>query len=256
MTLFRAQKYLFLEAPFSRSAVWCWRAAFFSFCLAGIGLLASRRGLEPAAVLIILGSAVFFAFMALPLGLAGFATIWVKGSRGTVYIIPGLLLAIALLSLPVYLAAQNIGRPRLAGLSTGADVPPPFSLSRAAMQARRLQMPPALSEKAEEFQTLRIDLDGAAAYAMVLKAAAQCGWQIIESHAPGGRMGYGHIDAIARSPVLRFENDVSIRLVPIADETLMDVRAASRPGTWDLGQNAKLIEDFLGILRDEADKSE
>jgi hypothetical protein len=251
------------EEPFSPRAIWCWHSAFFGLCLAAIGLLAARRGVEPDAIFIVFMTSFSFAFLALFFGVIASGTIWRTGYRGSLYILSGVVLASSLLSLPIYLVAQNIRLPPSTDLSTDPNFPPFFSLSKVSTTARQFHVPDTISQNLRKLQheaypalkPARLDLEGPAAFALVLNATAKRGWQIIESHAPGGRMGLGHIDAIAQSPLFHFENDIAIRLIPLGDETLVDTRVASRPSGLDLHQNAQILEDFMDFLQVEADKS-
>jgi uncharacterized protein (DUF1499 family) len=62
----------------------------------------------------------------------------------------------------------------------------------------------------------------------------------------------GHIEAIARTPILGFREDVVVRVRATPDGARIDVRSASRYGRHDLGGNAArvraLIDDVDGVL--------
>ena len=92
---------------------------------------------------------------------------------------------------------------------------------------------------------LTLDLPPDEAFELVQKAAANLGWQIIETVPPGGRMGAGRLEAIDRTLILRLPDDVTVRIRPRADGTRIDIRSASRMGTHDLGTNAQRIRAFL-----------
>ena len=51
-----------------------------------------------------------------------------------------------------------------------------------------------------------------------------------------------------RSPIFGFRFDVVIRLREEAETTLVDMRAASRYGSHDLGIGAELVEGYLKAL--------
>ena len=57
-----------------------------------------------------------------------------------------------------------------------------------------------------------------------------------------------YVEAIETTLVFGFENDVVIRIVSEAENTLVDLRSSSRWGEHDFGHNAQLIESFLGQL--------
>ncbi len=62
----------------------------------------------------------------------------------------------------------------------------------------------------------------------------------------------GLIEAIARTPILGFRDDVVVRVRPTPDGARIDVRSASRYGRHDLGANAArvraLIDDVDDVL--------
>jgi uncharacterized protein (DUF1499 family) len=56
------------------------------------------------------------------------------------------------------------------------------------------------------------------------------------------------IEAVARTPILGFQDDFVIRLLRSPEGTRVDLRSASRRGAHDLGQNARRIRRFLADL--------
>ena len=67
-------------------------------------------------------------------------------------------------------------------------------------------------------------------------------WRVVEVHAPGGRKGRAHVDALESSLLTGLPQDVTIRLIPAAGQTRVDIRSASRYGRHDFGDNPKRIE--------------
>jgi uncharacterized protein (DUF1499 family) len=203
-----------------------------------------------------------FACVSIIFGLAAMNIIWRTGCKGAAQLSFGLLLGCLLFSLPVYLAAQAYRLPLLNDVSTDLNLPPMFSLSKAALVTREFHTPENLAPAARaqqeatyrNVQTIRVDLNAAETFELLLKLAASNGWQIVEAHPPGGRMGLGHLDAIAKSRILNFAADVAIRVKPLGDETLVDMRSVSRLGPSDFGENAKRIEDFIDLVQTQADR--
>ena len=60
----------------------------------------------------------------------------------------------------------------------------------------------------------------------------------------------GVIEAVARSLVLGFPEDVVVRIRPTSDGTRIDVRSASRYGRNDLGSNAARVRDLVSDIDD------
>ncbi len=77
--------------------------------------------------------------------------------------------------------------------------------------------------------------------------------RVIDARAPqSSAVRDGIIEAVARTPILGFRDDVVVRIRPTIDGVRIDVRSASRYGRHDLGTNAKrvrsLIEDIDDVL--------
>ena len=61
---------------------------------------------------------------------------------------------------------------------------------------------------------------------------------------PGG----SEIRAVATTRVMRFKDDVTVKVKREGGRTHVSVRSASRVGKWDFGQNARNIREFLAEL--------
>jgi uncharacterized protein (DUF1499 family) len=73
-----------------------------------------------------------------------------------------------------------------------------------------------------------------------LVAANTLHWQVAAAVEAEGR-----IEATATTRLLRFKDDVVIRIRPATDGARLDVRSASRIGSSDFGTNAKRIRTFF-----------
>jgi len=58
----------------------------------------------------------------------------------------------------------------------------------------------------------------------------------------------GRIEATATTRLMRFKDDVVIRIRPTVDGAKLDIRSASRVGSSDLGTNARRIHRFCRAL--------
>jgi uncharacterized protein (DUF1499 family) len=73
-------------------------------------------------------------------------------------------------------------------------------------------------------------------------------WTFVgEGRGPGGT----EIQAVARTRVFSFKDDVTIRIRRAGGMTKLSVRSRSRFGKWDFGQNARNIKEFLKELDQE-----
>ncbi|MBA4038301.1 MAG: DUF1499 domain-containing protein, partial [Bradyrhizobium sp.] len=86
------------------------------------------------------------------------------------------------------------------------------------------------------------------AYEVTLQLIAKRKWLVIDERPPQPPRRIGRIEAVARTPIMGFREDVSIRITPDGEESRVDIRSSSRYFESDLGSNAarvtKLIEDI------------
>ena len=78
-----------------------------------------------------------------------------------------------------------------------------------------------------------------------LAAANISQWHIAASNESDGR-----IEATATTPLLRFKDDLVIRIRSHESGTCLDIRSASRVGSSDFGANARRIRAYLAKLKD------
>jgi uncharacterized protein (DUF1499 family) len=85
------------------------------------------------------------------------------------------------------------------------------------------------------------DVDQADLHAVVRGLLHARGWRLVGDDERAGRL-----EAVATTPVLRFKDDVVVRLTRDPDgRTRMDVRSKSRVGRSDLGTNARRVRALL-----------
>lgn len=76
-------------------------------------------------------------------------------------------------------------------------------------------------------------------------ARLRMGWEIASSDPEAGR-----IEAVARTRVFRFVDDVVVRVRPEGEGSRIDLRSRSRLGQGDLGANANRIRGFVTAYRE------
>jgi uncharacterized protein (DUF1499 family) len=76
-----------------------------------------------------------------------------------------------------------------------------------------------------------------------LATAHALGWQVVAQELQQGR-----IEAIDRTLIFGFVDDIAIRITPQGDGSRIDLRSASRAGVSDLGVNAKRIRAFTTLF--------
>lgn len=247
-------RHLIIEEPFSRPARWSPRVAWFSLVVSLLATAMIRWGMVGYDEgFVALAAGVALAILAVLFSLIAFVRIWQEGRQGLGGAIRGLLIAALVLAYPGFMAFKAVTLPVINDISTDTENPPAFSRSRAALEARGGRVPPDVSPEVRESQRrayvliapLTLDIDPVETFALVQKAAANLGWQVVEAVPPGGRQGAGRLEAIDRSFALKLPDDVTVRIRPRADGSRIDIRSASRVGRHDLGGNARRIRAFL-----------
>ena len=83
-------------------------------------------------------------------------------------------------------------------------------------------------------------------------------WRIVDARAPQVGRRDGRIEAVARTPILGFRDDVVVRMRSDPDGARVDIRSTSRYGRHDFGTNASRvtalseeIDDAVGDLTPE-----
>jgi len=231
----------------SASATWARRFGVLSLPVLVMAALGNRFDLIPGetvAPAIALGYAL--ALVAFAFATFALVRIWSSGDEGAGQAFAGLLFSLpALLLFSAAMAALFL-YPQLNDISTDVEDPPRFfasdhPLPPPAEAERQVEAYPGLTAR---FYPLSTDRVYSAAEALVKDR----GWRVVESYTPVEGEGVGTIEAVARTLLFAFLDDVAIRVVPTTDGAIVDMRSASRIGEHDFGQNARRIKEFLSDL--------
>lgn len=245
---------LLVEDPITRAGPLARHLAVFALAATAIALLVVRDPrADVAAALAALVAGLVVAVLAILTAGFAFVRVWIDGARGLGAALAGLVLALLVLAYPAYAGLRALRLPALTDVSTDPDSPPAFSRSRVAFAARDGHYPSDPGRNARDAQRkaypqiapLTLDIDADQAFELARQAAVKRRWQIVEAIRPGGRMGQGRIDAVARGLILNLPADVTVRVRPRADGARIDVRSASRLGGRDFGSNADRIRAYL-----------
>jgi hypothetical protein len=80
-------------------------------------------------------------------------------------------------------------------------------------------------------------------------------WLVIDERAPQPPRRIGRIEAVARTPIMGFREDVSIRITPDGDGSRVDIRSSSRYFESDLGSNAARIGRLIDDINNAVDNA-
>lgn len=245
----------FFDVPTSQLATWSGRLGIFAVAVAILSILIVRSGiLETEPALATFAAALIFAAFAILLAFAGFIVIWRQGLGGLGRAVSGLLLGIALLTYPGYLAYRGSKLPAINDITTDPGDPPSFGVL-ARLRPRGIDKYPgarvaALQNKYyPDLNTLEYAASARLAYQVALKVVRERKWHIVDTQPP--RPGQdGVIEAVARTLIMGFRDDVVVRVRASKEGSLIDVRSASRVGTGDFGTNARRVSNLLSDIDD------
>jgi hypothetical protein len=261
------------EEPVSRLAIWSRRLALFSLAATLVAIVIVRSGaLDIVPALSTLAGALAISVLAMLLAFGAGIFIWRDGLRGLRHAVSAVLIALAIVAYPGYLAVQGYQLPAIYDVTTDPIDPPQFD--RIARLRPRDANPIAYQGLyAAELQHVAYpDIqpeDTSAspqeAFDVAMKVITKRRWRVVNARPPretgteqlsdsrtvrdaSGRDGI--IEAVARSLILGFPEDVVVRIRPTSDGTRIDVRSASRYGHNDFGTNATRVRDLISDIDD------
>jgi uncharacterized protein (DUF1499 family) len=244
--------------PTSRLAVWARWFAFFALAVALLAIVVVQSGfIDPVPGLItFLGSLVIAGF-AMLLSFGAFIVIWNEGFKGFGQALFAFAVGVALIAYPAYLGVRSYGMPALNDISTDTSDPPRFeAVARLRPRtANSVAYPGAkaagLQQKMyPEIEPLQLTATPQVAYDAALDVITKRKWLAIDTRSPLGGRRDGRIEAVARTPIMGFRDDVVVRIRPSSGGARVDVRSASRYGRYDFGTNARRVRALLDDIDD------
>ncbi len=263
-----------VEEPISRLAVWSLRLALFSLAATLVAIIIVRSGaLDVVPALSTVAGALLLGVIAILLAFGAGIVIWREGCGGVRQALLAVLIGGALIAYPAYLGVQAYKLPSIYDVTTDPIDPPQFD---AIARLRPRDANPITYEglyAAELQHTAYSDIepeDTSAtpqeAYEAALKAITRRRWRIVDQRPPqqpaatrvadqrqpppDQTASDGIIEAVARSMILGFREDVVVRIRASSDGTRIDARSASRYGRNDLGSNAARVRDLIAAIDD------
>lgn len=248
--------------PVSSLATWARNLAVFAVVAVVVSIIIVRFDfleMKPALATFFGGLAI--SALSILFGLAGFAAIWQNGSRGMARILLAFLIDGAILAYPAYQALLYRKLPPIHDITTDPIDPPRFdALSRlrtgdgtnTAVYAGLYS-----AEQQRQFypdiEPIELEIPVDRAYTIARQLVIKRKWTVIDEREPQPPRRMGRIEAVARTPIMGFREDVSIRVVPDGDDSRVDIRSASRYFDSDLGSNAARVTKFIDDLNTAAD---
>ncbi len=243
------------DVPMSRLATWSGRLAWFALAVAVFSIIIVRSGLlEIVPALATFAAALIFAGLAILLAFGGFVVIWQQGLAGLGRAVTGLLLGLALLAYPGYLAYRASSLPQITDITTDPGNPPRFDVL-ARLRPRGSSAYPgaqaaALQRQAyPDLDSLDYDAPSVTAYRVALAVITKRHWHIVDAVPPATQRD-GVIEAVTRTLIMGFRDDVVVRVRAVGRGSRIDVRSASRYGAHDFGTNAKRVAALIADIDD------
>ena len=249
------------EQPTSRLAIWARRVALFSLAATLIAVIVVRSGaLEIVPALSTLGGALVLSLVAILLALGAGIAIWREGLGGIREAVTALLIGLALIAYPLYVGIKAYRLPAIYDVTTDPIDPPQFE---AIARLRPRDANPVTyaglytaEQQRVAYSDIEPDLTTASpqeAYDAVLKVIGKRKWHVVDARPPQAAAPRdGLVEAVARTPILGFRDDVVVRVRATREGARIDVRSASRYGRHDIGTNAErvraLIDDVDTVL--------
>ena len=247
------------DEPYSKLAIWSRRLVLFAVVAALLAIIIVRSGiLDVLLGLVTFGSALAVATVAILLALMSFVTIWRQGLRGLGYAVLTIMVGGILLAYPAYLGYKAYKLPAIADITTDVLDPPAFdairrlrSRSTNPVQYAGLYAAEQQRDAYPDVAPLELTVSPKIAYDHALALVNKRRWLIIDSREPRPNQREGRIEAVARTPIMGFRDDLVIRIRGNDEESRVDMRSSSRYGFHDLGSNATRISTFLDNLEDD-----
>lgn len=242
-------------------AVWSRRIALFSLQIIVLAIVLHRLASLPTRVALNLFLTGFGgAAIAILLGLAAGVVIWQHGRAGAWSATAGALVGLLLLAWPAAVAVVASHLPKINDVTTDPQTPPRFM---AATRLRPKDANPVAYPGAEaarlqataypDIRPLVIPRSATETFELLGDVVRRLRWEIVTEEPPQGRGKPGYIEAVDRTLVLGFYDDVVIRVDGDQREARIDIRSASRYGEHDLGRNATRIRGFFKELQERMD---
>jgi uncharacterized protein (DUF1499 family) len=245
------------EEPTSRFAIWSRRLAVFSLVVAALAIIIERADLlEIVPVLVTFGAALALAMLAILLAFASFVALWMNGGPGFWQAATAVVIGVGLLGYPGYLGYKGYGLPAIKDITTDPIDPPRFDVV-ARLRPPNSSLYPGLSaaelqkEAWPDIEPLLVTVSPKAAFDGAMAVMSKRKWRIVDARPPAPNRE-GHIEAIARTPIMGFRDDVVVRIRPVREGAKVDIRSASRYGTTDFGANAARVLALLDDIDDAA----
>lgn len=200
---------------------------------------------------------VSFVGAGLAIALASFALwrIWLSGYRGTGSSLVAIALSAAILMWPLSLLPIIQELPNINDVSTDTVSPPQFveiarlrPVGSNSVQYNSAEFADVQAKAYPDLRTLPVERDAVETVTLVAQALRKLRMEVVREIPPDRSTGLGFVEAVDRTLVFGFYDDVVVRVAENGRGALVDVRSASRFGQHDLGANAARVREVMTAL--------
>jgi uncharacterized protein (DUF1499 family) len=241
----------------SRFAIWSNRLALFALATAILSVIVLRADLlEIVPAMATFGASLVLAGLAILCAFGAAIVIWRDGLSGIGRAVSGFFIACALLAYPAYLGYLAYKLAPIHDITTDPGRPPRFDvLSR--LRPRGSNDYPSANAGIQrtaypDIMPLQVLQNTNTTYDAALAVVKKRKWTVIDGRPPTPARRDGSIEAVARTMIMGFRDDVVIRISPLGTGAQVDVRSASRYGFPDFGGNAARVRSLLDDIDDAA----
>lgn len=240
-----------------RSSLWCSRLAVFALVLIAVVTVLHRfLGLPTAVAMNTVAAAFVLAVLSLVLGLVGAVGVWRSGRPGAARIALGVTLSLALLAVPFSVGMLARSHPLLNDVTTDPADPPAYrtlAATRTGM-ANPAAYPgaafAALQKTAyPDLEPLDVNRPPAEVFDLVIEVLKRLQMSIVSEEPPTDDNPAGRAEAVDRTLILGFYDDIAVRVTAVGDpeepSSRIDLRSSSRYGRSDFGANAQRLRDMM-----------
>jgi uncharacterized protein (DUF1499 family) len=236
------------------AGAWACRVALFSAGLIVTAIGMHRLfGMPTLVALNIVKVAFAGAGTAILLGGVAFLQIWWQGRGGAFAAWVGVLIGLAIFAWPAFYIPTLATLPEINDVTTDPRAPPPFvalaklrgaGANSAAYPGEAFARPQAAAYP--DVRPFIVDRSAEETFELVAEAVRRLKLRVVSEQPPRARPGRpGMIEAVDRTLIVGFYDDVVIRVEGDQKRARIDVRSASRFGSHDLGRNASRVRKIL-----------
>jgi uncharacterized protein (DUF1499 family) len=174
-------------------------------------------------------------------------------------------IGLALIAYPAYLGYRAYTLPMINDITTDALDYPRFNVlarfrPRGTVEYAGLYAAELQRKAYPDVEPLSVSAAPRAAYDAAMAVIVRRKWRVLDDRPPQPPRRDGVIEAVARTPIMGFREDITVRIRREDDGAKIDVRSASRFGRHDFGSNAarikSLLEDIDDRLTADSEKAE